>query len=269
MQKELGLAIGGNMAKRFTDTEKWRDEWFGSLSNDYRMIWLYLLDTCSIAGIWKKDFRGLNFNCNTNISENEFLKVFEGRIIDKGNFFFLMKFLRFQYPKGLNSEKPAIVSVRKELHLNNLSIMVNKSLGNDYLIIKDKDKDKDKEEEEDKDKFKDEIDFSKPDIEGDEIVFPLDTQPVRDIWARWKESRYKNHGARYKMMGEQAALKRLQGMNYQQIESTILAAISGGWSNLYPDKTGNNGKQNGAFKNEHPAQAAARAFAERVGGKSN
>lgn len=30
-----------------------------------------------------------------------------------------------------------------------------------------------------------------------------------------------------------------------------------------------NGKQNGAFKNEHPAQAAARAFAERVGGKSN
>lgn len=30
-----------------------------------------------------------------------------------------------------------------------------------------------------------------------------------------------------------------------------------------------NGKQNGAFKNEHPAQAAARAFAERVGSKSN
>ena len=43
------------MAKRFTDTDKWQDEWWGSLPNDYRMIWLYLVDRCSIAGIWKKD----------------------------------------------------------------------------------------------------------------------------------------------------------------------------------------------------------------------
>lgn len=111
-----------------------------------------------------------------------------------------------------------------------------------------------------------EIDFTQPDIEGDEVSFPLDTQPVRSLWAKWKESRYKNHKLRYKMMGEQAALKRLQGMTYQQIESTILAAISGGWVNLYPEK---NGQQNGSSKNgEHPAQAAARAFAERIGNKS-
>lgn len=132
------------MPRRFTDTEKWRDEWWGSLSNDYRMIWLYLVDSCSIAGIWKKDFRGLNFNCNTKITEEEFLKVFGSRIIDKGNFFFIPKFLRFQSPKGLNSNKPAIISIIKELQLNNLIETVHESLGNDFLIIKGTGKGKDK-----------------------------------------------------------------------------------------------------------------------------
>ncbi len=139
------------MAKRFTDTEKWRDEWWGSLSNDYRMIWLYLIDSCSIAGLWKKDFRGLNFNCNTQLTEEQIFKTLGNRIIDKGNFYFIPKFLRFQYPKGLNSNKPAIISVVKELHNNNLIQTVNKLFGNDYLIIKDKDKNKDKVKDKEKD----------------------------------------------------------------------------------------------------------------------
>ena len=126
------------MPRRFTDTDKWRDEWWGSLDNDYRMIWLYLVDSCSIAGIWKKDFRGLNFNCNTNISEVEFLATFGTRIIDKGNYFFIPKFLRYQCPKGLNSNKPAILSIVKELEQNNLIQTVHESLGNDFLIIKGK-----------------------------------------------------------------------------------------------------------------------------------
>lgn len=145
------------MAKRFTDTEKWRDEWWGSLDNDYRMIWLYLVDSCSIAGLWKKDFRGLNFNCNTNISDDDFMKVFKSRIVDRNNFYFIPKFLYFQYPKGLNSNKPAIISVVKELRQHSLTEMVNKLFGNDYLIIKDTDKDKVKDKDKDKDRIKTDV----------------------------------------------------------------------------------------------------------------
>ena len=130
------------MAKRFTDTDKWKDEWWGSLSNDYRMIWLYLIDSCSIAGIWKKDFRGLNFNCNTSIDEKQFFEIFGSRLIDRGNFYFIPKFLRFQCPRGLNSNKPAILSIVKEIEQNNLSSIIIESLGNDFLIIKGKDKGK-------------------------------------------------------------------------------------------------------------------------------
>lgn len=132
------------MAKRFTDTEKWKDEWWGSLDNDYRMIWLYLIDSCSIAGIWKKDFRGLNFNCNVQITENKFLEVFGSRLIDRGNYYFIPKFLRFQCPKGLNSNKPAILSIVKEIEQNNLTPIIHESLGNDFLIIKGKGKGTDK-----------------------------------------------------------------------------------------------------------------------------
>lgn len=86
---------------------------------------------------------------------------------------------------------------------------------------------------------KKEYDFSKPDINGDEIVFPIDTGPSREIWAKWKEYRWREHEARYGMMGEQADLKRLNAMTFPQMEETILTAIANKWKNLYPDKNGN------------------------------
>lgn len=99
------------------------------------------------------------------------------------------------------------------------------------------------EEEEEKEDFvfkskKELRDFSKPDVDGEDLVFPIDTEPVRKLWEGWKKSRWEHHNARYGIMGEQADLKRLQGMNFSQIEETLLAAISGKWKNLYPDKNG-------------------------------
>lgn len=140
------------MARRFTDTEKWKDEWYGSLSNDNRIIWQYLLDNCTQAGIFKKDWRLLRFQCNTQISEEDFLKVFGDRVIDRGNYFFIPKFLKFQNKKGLNSNKPAVVSIREELIENNLIEIVRQSLGNDFITIKGIGKGKGKEEGMDKGK---------------------------------------------------------------------------------------------------------------------
>ncbi len=140
------------MSKRFTDTDKWKDEWFLDLSAEYKLIWNYLCDTCTPAGRWKKSFKHLNFCCDSNLKEEGIKKVYDGRIIDCGTFFFIPKFLRFQYPKGLNSDKPALISIRNELLEYELISIVKEQLGNDYLIIKDKDKDKDKDTDKDKDK---------------------------------------------------------------------------------------------------------------------
>jgi Zn/Cd-binding protein ZinT len=68
------------------------------------------------------------------------------------------------------------------------------------------------------------------------LVFPIDTPAVRDLWTKWKKYRWEQYDTRYGMMGEQADLRRLQGMTFQQIEKTILSAIANNWKNLYPEK---------------------------------
>jgi hypothetical protein len=131
------------MAKRLTDTDKWNDDWYISLSNDYRIIWQWLLDNCNHAGICKRSIRIMNLMCNTNVTEEELITIMDGRLYVKGNIWFIPKFLKFQYTT-LKSGKPVIISVLKELEKHELTSMIIESFGNDYLIIKDKDKDKDK-----------------------------------------------------------------------------------------------------------------------------
>jgi hypothetical protein len=132
------------MAKRLTDTEKWNDDWYISLDNDYRIIWQWLLDNCNHAGICKRSMKLLNLMCNTRISEDDLVREMGGRLIVVDNNWFIPKFLKFQYA-SLNSNRPVIISVVKELEKNNLISMIPESFGNDYKIIKDKDKDKDKD----------------------------------------------------------------------------------------------------------------------------
>lgn len=89
-------------------------------------------------------------------------------------------------------------------------------------------------------------DFSLPDVQGEEIHFPISTEKVKLAWATWKEYRLKEHKKIYGMYGEQAALKQLEGMDENQILSTIWKAIESNWLNLYPNgntSTGKNGNR--------------------------
>jgi len=152
------------MAKRYTDTEKWKDDWFVSLNNDYRIIWQWLLDNCNHAGICKRSIKLLNFMCNTKATEDELILEMEGRLIIKDNIWFIPKFLKFQY-STLKSNKPVIVSIVKELKTNNLLNLIPESFGNDYIIVNEsldndsiiiKDKDKDMDMVKDKSNYKNE-----------------------------------------------------------------------------------------------------------------
>lgn len=105
-------------------------------------------------------------------------------------------------------------------------------------------------------------DFTKPDIPNDTVVMPFETEPMRKLWASWKAARWATHGVRYPMNGEQADLRRMQSMTFQQVEETIQQAMAAGWKNLYPEKNGT-GKQTSKKRKESTEDLVA-AFAERV-----
>jgi hypothetical protein len=110
------------MAKRFTDTDKWKDEWYTDLPNDYKIIWQYLLDTCDNAGIYKRNIKLLNIMCNTNVSDTDVLNAFKLRVTPiSDEKWIINKFCVFQYgPDFLESKNKAVVSVVNKLIENNL-----------------------------------------------------------------------------------------------------------------------------------------------------
>ena len=110
------------MAKRFTDTDKWKDEWYTDLPNDYKIIWQYLLDTCDNAGIYKRNIKLLNIMCNTNVSDTDVLNAFKLRVTPiSDEKWIINKFCVFQYgPDFLESKNKAVISVVNKLIENNL-----------------------------------------------------------------------------------------------------------------------------------------------------
>ena len=151
------------MAKRFTDTEKWKKPFIRGLQGAYKLLWLYICDDCDHAGIWQVDIEVAAIRIGEKIDSKEAIKSFDEKIIifDKGNKWFIPSFLEFQYPSGLNSDNRAHNSVIILLEKYNLRISKNKPLisplegSMDMDMVKDMDKDMVKGEK--KVKFKENI----------------------------------------------------------------------------------------------------------------
>jgi hypothetical protein len=151
------------MAKRFTDTEKWKKPFIRGLQGAYKLLWLYICDDCDHAGIWQVDMEVAAIRIGEKIDLKEAIKSFDEKIIiiDKGNKWFIPSFLEFQYPSGLNSDNRAHNSVIILLEKYNLRISKNKPLisplegSMDMDMVKDMDKDMVKGEK--KVKFKENI----------------------------------------------------------------------------------------------------------------
>jgi hypothetical protein len=96
------------MAKRFTDTDKWKKGFMKSLSTKYKLLWLYIVDDCNHAGVWETDFEVASIRIGIKISENEAIKHFaeQIRIFDNGDKWFVPKFIDFQYGQLNSNSRP-------------------------------------------------------------------------------------------------------------------------------------------------------------------
>lgn len=103
------------MAKRYTDNQKFFKPWLQELPTEYKLLWLFILDTCSIAGIWDVSFLipEAIFKCKYDPSEA--IKVLKKQITPLSERKWLVNdFISFQY-KRLNPASPPHKAVINEL----------------------------------------------------------------------------------------------------------------------------------------------------------
>jgi len=139
------------MAKRFTDTNKYRKPFIRGLQGAYKLLWDYLYHDCDHAGVWIVDFEiaQIYIGSDMPVNKEDALKYFnknEKRIVefDNGKKWFIPSFIEFQY---------GILNEQNRAHNSVILILKNKGLTSFLQGAKDKDK------EQDMDKDKDKIDY--------------------------------------------------------------------------------------------------------------
>lgn len=138
------------MAKRMTDTNKWRKPFIRGLEGPYKLFWFYLLDDCDHAGIWIVDMEVAEIRTGESLNIEEAKKIFKDRIyiFDNGERWFIPDFVEFQYGelKEVNRAHNSVINTLKKYNLLNK----NKGLISPLQGIKEKDKLKDKEKDKEK-----------------------------------------------------------------------------------------------------------------------
>lgn len=134
------------MAKRFTDTDKWKKQLLKSMPAKYKLLWLYICDDCDHAGIWHVDMQIASLRIGEDVELEKAVQIFGDKIkvFDDGEKWFIPGFIEFQY--GILNEKNRVhESILKILYKYNL--IENKGLTSTLQGAMDKDMDKDKEKD--------------------------------------------------------------------------------------------------------------------------
>lgn len=114
------------MAKRFTDSKKWRNEWFRTLPIKARLTWIYLCDECESTGIMKMDWGLASFQLGFSIDAAILQEWFGDKIyfIDTESFL-IVQFFNFQYGESKDTWS-AKIEAKKKLEILGFTIVNDK-----------------------------------------------------------------------------------------------------------------------------------------------
>lgn len=134
------------MAKRFTDSDKWKRQWWTELDMKAKLTWIYLLDQCDNRGVWFINYRIMSAHLGFKVDEEILLGWF-GQKLEKidSDKFFIQSFVEFQYGalSPTNNAHKSIIEL--QIKLNSIRGAPGQGLGSPSGGALDKDKDKDKE----------------------------------------------------------------------------------------------------------------------------
>lgn len=188
------------MAKRFSDTEKWKKQFIKGLPLEYKVFWLFLLDECDSAGIWHVEPEIAEIRLGTKLSMEKARGLFGERVVEFDNKtkWFLPGFIAFQYV-SLNSENKALKDVIIRLEKYDLVKFITKNQkqqkggsegGLNPPMDTDKDKDKEKEREEQFQKFQNWMKKNAPNVL--KMKEPFSTDQYFEIKEKYKPDELKD-----------------------------------------------------------------------------
>lgn len=120
------------MAKRFTATEIWEEDWFLDMPNEYRLFWYYMLSKCDHAGVFKPNITRFNNSVGKKINKEKALMFFnEGKerisVTRKKNWW-IIDFFVFQYGQIFNFNNNLHFSIYKVYNQEDINVRTNRGL---------------------------------------------------------------------------------------------------------------------------------------------
>lgn len=92
--------------KRMTDTEKWRDPWFRSLSGPAKYLWIYLLDIADCVGTFEINLDFISQDMGIPIGKNHFQELASRLQTVTQEKYHIPKFIKFQCGGKLGEASP-------------------------------------------------------------------------------------------------------------------------------------------------------------------
>lgn len=181
------------MAKRFSDTEKWKKPWFRRLSPVHKVFWEYLRDNCNHAGIWDIDFELAQFQIGAELKPHEIIEVFKNHIlVISQKKWFIIDFIEYQYGCSideLSTSNRVHQSVLKCLEKYDTSKGLASPMDTRSQGAIDIDKDKDKDKEQVKNKVITNKKYAKQYLKDENYLKIVDFWLDEDFQVSWKEHR--------------------------------------------------------------------------------
>ncbi len=211
------------MAKRFTDSEKWKKIWFRSLEPTMKCLWIYILDNCDIAGFWEIDFDLAGYFIGENLHVEQIKKLFEKQFVEtKDGKWFIKDFIDFQYGE-LKDNNNLHKSVIHRLKISGVFEGLNSPSAGDKVKVKEKEEVKEREIQEG--------------VQGEIFEnLPCFKNPDFKIaWQGWLEMRKKSKKAATKR-AEILAYKKLETLAPNDIATQILIidqSTQSNWTDFY------------------------------------
>lgn len=195
------------MAKRFTDTAIWGEDWFLDMPNEYKLFWYYMLSNCDHSGVYKVNLRSFCSLNEVKLSSSKVLEHFNAgkqriRVL-QDNVWLIEDFFVYQYGETFNANNRVHESIKKVYQKYNIELTSIRGLKDHKDRVKDKDIDKDivkdkekeviqKKQNEEKPNLDQFLSFCKEDMSKNNLNYDLYEYSLKSKFVSWEENGWKD-----------------------------------------------------------------------------